>query len=159
LGSSSDPSGKSSGSYKHGASTAGSETMTRTMSPNDNNEDLAVIAVKQLVGASNPGLSGTQYQQSFSYDLLGNLLTVASGATTSITSSPYIADSIPVTERWALSVTSDSFSYTVPSGGTNKVLLVTGEIAGDKRATLSATQNGAALTCQSVSGSFIRGYP
>ena len=53
--------------------------MTRNFSPNDNNDDLAVIAVKQLTASTSAG--NTPYAQSFSYDWLGNLLSVTTSAT------------------------------------------------------------------------------
>ena len=52
--------------------------MTRNYSPNDNNDDLAVIAVKQV--AVSTSTSNTPYRQSFSYDWLGNLLSVTASA-------------------------------------------------------------------------------
>ncbi len=76
------------------------------------------------------------------------------------TTTPSITDTLPVTlHQSSTLVTSDSFSYTVPAGGSNKLFLVVGEMGADVRSTLSATLNGSALTCQSVSGPLIRAYP
>jgi hypothetical protein len=47
-GSPSDPPGQGTGSYKSAAATPGTETMTRIFSPNDNDDDLSVIAVKGI---------------------------------------------------------------------------------------------------------------
>jgi hypothetical protein len=41
-----DALGKDSASYKNAAAVAGTETMTRNFSGNDNNDDLAVVAIK-----------------------------------------------------------------------------------------------------------------
>ena len=56
MGNGSEPLGKNSQSYKAAASSSGTETMTRNFSPNDNNDDLAVIAVKQLSLAPPPAI-------------------------------------------------------------------------------------------------------
>ena len=75
MGNGTEPFGKDSQSYKPAAATAGSETMTRNFSPNDNNDDLAVVAVKQA-STSMQVASSTPYRQSFTYDWLGNVLSI-----------------------------------------------------------------------------------
>ena len=135
--------------------------MTRSFSPNDNNDDLAVIAVKQLAASSSPPAPiMIPYRQAFTYDWLGNLLSVTNGTTsTPVGTMPSILDSLPVTNRQSsVSVTSDSFSYTVPAGGANKLLVVLLAIGADKSSSLAATQNGASLTCRKISGSITRAY-
>jgi hypothetical protein len=73
------------------------------------------------------------------------------------TTSPTIMDSLPITVHKLASVTSDSFSYTVPAGGSNKVFIVNIRQCGPVAPT--ATLNGASLTIQSVPGTYDRMYP
>jgi hypothetical protein len=64
---------------------------------------------------------------------------------------PSIADaSSTATYRSGIG-TSDSFTYTVPSNGTNKLLVVVFGSGGDKSSSINATQNGASLTCANFS--------
>src|SRR5262249_11970074 len=97
----------------------------------------------------------------FSYDQLYRLTVASTTAanSASATTSIAIADALPVTNRQSLTaVTSDAFSYSVPAGGANTLLIVQIILGADKSASLSATQNGAALTCQKIAGSTTRGY-
>jgi YD repeat-containing protein len=63
---------------------------------------------------------------------------------TSATTTPYIMDSFPLTVHTLGSGSSDNFSYTVPSGGSNKVLVVL-DCDNDGAKPTSATQNGVSL--------------
>ena len=147
MGSGSEPFGKDSQSYKPAASTAGTETMTRNFSPNDNNDDLVVVAVKQLTASTSiQTATSTPYRQAFTYDWLGNLLSVRNGAT-STSDGPTILNSLPVTTRYSSTqVTSDSFTYTVPASGANKLLVAIIVVAnGGPTNAPSATQNGQPL--------------
>ena len=87
--------------------------MTRNFSPNDNNDDLAVIAVKQLT-ASSSASDVDALPAIFTYDWLGNLLSVTNGATsTSAALPPPSSTTLPVTYRQSsTTVTSDSRSPT-----------------------------------------------
>jgi hypothetical protein len=145
-GSVNDPLGRNTASYKAAASSAGTETMTRTYSPNDNNDDLAVIAVKQLsTSTSTPTATSTPYRQSFTYDWLGNLLSVTNGATsTGGGATPTILDTLPLAIYQTSVGSSDSRSYTVPAGSTNKLFLVL--LTNGNSTTPTATLNGASLT-------------
>ena len=72
---------------------------------------------------------------------------------------PAILDALPVTTRYSSTmVTSDSFTYTVPASGANKLLAVIVVANGGPTNAPSATQNGSALTCSKISGSTIRAY-
>jgi Salmonella virulence plasmid 65kDa B protein len=65
----------------------------------------------------------------------------------SSTTSPSILDTLPLTAHQAGFGISDSFSYTVPSGGQNKMMLVL-MFANDRNYT--ATQNGVPLTVNKI---------
>ena len=116
MGDGTEPFGKDLQSYKPAASTAGTETMTRNFSPNDNNDDLAVIAVKQLAASSSPPAPiMIPYRQAFTYDWLGNLLSVTNGATSTATgTTPHHPRYPPLSTYKVTNATSDSRSYTVP---------------------------------------------
>ena len=108
-GSVNDVLGRNTASYKPAASSAGTETMTRTYSPNDNNDDLVVVAVKQLTASTSMQMAtSTPYRQSFTYDWLGNLLSVTNGATSSAGTPPSIMDTLPLSfhslAAWHLAV-------------------------------------------------------
>jgi len=144
MGASTDPLGKDSQSYKKGAAAAGTETMTRNFSGNDNNDDLAVIAVKQLAASSSPAApSSTPYRQSFTYDWLGNILSSTNGATSSAALMPSVL--VTSADRTPGTGTSDSFSFDSGSTGSNRVLIYVfaSPSAGEPT---SATYNGQALT-------------
>jgi hypothetical protein len=49
---------------------------------------------------------------------------LASDSTSSLGVAPSIVDSLPITSHVAANTTSDAFSYTVPSGGINKLFVV-----------------------------------
>lgn len=104
--------------------------------------------LNRLLRASTTAATSTPYQQNFTYDALGNILTLTNGATSSA-ATPSILDTLPLTIRQsASSVTSHSFAYIVPSGGTNKLLVAYGVLGSDRSSSVAATQNGAALTCR-----------
>ena len=145
-------------SYRKAASTAGAETLTTNISTSQDIDE-PVIAFKQLIASTTPIIAtSTPYNQSFSYDWLGNLLSItnsASGATSSPTAAPSILDTLPATYRTVSSGTSDSFSYTVPAGGSHKEMIVQVCMGGG---TPSATQNGASVTFTEISGDVERCY-
>ena len=115
---------------------------------------LSIPFIQRLNKTGSQNLYSGEY---FSSSIDGELFSLATS--TPATTSPTILDSLPVTNRQSsVSVTSDSFSYTVPAGGTNKLLVVLLAMGADKSASLSATQNGASLTCQKISGSITRAY-
>jgi len=149
-----NPLGEDSQSFRPAAAIAGNETMSRSFSPNDNSDDLLVLAVKQLAGSSTPAFTWTPYLQSYIYDALGNMLSLTSGATTTPYLNPTILDTLPVTYRNFASVTNDSFTYTVPSGGSNKMLIVQLALGGGRTPTV--TQNGSSVPMTQISGSITR---
>ena len=68
---------------------------------------------------------------------------------------PSIMDSLPLSVREVVKVTSESVNYTVPSGGSNKMMVVI--IAGPPcHEIMSATQNGQPLTLVPVTGTYNR---
>jgi Salmonella virulence plasmid 65kDa B protein/FG-GAP-like repeat len=60
------------------------------------------------------------------------------------TTSLAIMDTLPLTVHTVASVTSTSFTYTVPAGGSNQVEIIE---MGTQGNTVTATQNGSAMTC------------
>jgi RHS repeat-associated protein len=124
----------------------------------------AYDALNRLLTASAPTATSSPYSQAYTYDSLGNLLTLgttqyATATSSAATTTPSIMDTLPVTHRVSgTSVTSDSFTYTVPSGGSNKLLVVMAALGADESSSLTATLNGATSTCQKISGSLTRAY-
>ena len=115
-------------------------------------------SVGNITQIENVANTNTFAVTNFSYDQL-NRLTLASMTPVTATTSIAIMDAVPITFRQSsTNVTSNSFTYTVPAGGTNKLLVVMLALGADKSASLSATQNGAPLTCQKISGPLIRAY-
>lgn len=101
--------------------------------------------------------SSTPYITLFDYDALGNITAVGAEATSTVaTAHPSIMDSLPLTFRSGEGVSSDSWTYTVPSGGQSKLLVVLLATGGNVSTT--ATQNGDALTCTKITGYVARGY-
>jgi hypothetical protein len=92
----------------------------------------------------------------FTSSIDGELVSLATS--TPATSTPTILDSLPVTYRTLSSGTSDSFPYTVPSGGTNKELIVQVCMNAGSGGAPSATQNGASITFTKISGDVERCY-
>ena len=93
----------------------------------------------------------------FAYDLLGNILSIANGATT--TSAVYRPPSStafhsPSTKHRSSS--SDSRSYTVPAGGSNKLFLVL--LTNGNSTAPTATLNGASLTFVRINGTANEAY-
>ena len=117
-------------------------------------------ALNRLLIASSPSASSSPYTQTYSYDLLGNLLTrrhteYSSGGTTAVT--PSILDTLPLTLSSATNVVhgnaiSNSFTYTVPSGGSNKTLVVWLFFGGNRGRTFTTSQNGSPITMNLLSG-------
>jgi YD repeat-containing protein len=108
----------------------------------------AYDALNRLTSGSTIAASSSPFTKLYTYDALGNI--TASGSSASSSSSatpPTIMDTIPSSSLMhdAEAVTSESFSYTVPSGGSNKLLMV---LFGDNSATgpTSITQNGTDFT-------------
>jgi RHS repeat-associated protein len=105
-------------------------------------------ALNRLTSAA-ASASSSPYTQQFTYDSLGNMLTnvLSSSSATSTPTVPSILDTLLLTNHILptnCSGSSDSFSYTVPAGGTTKLLLV---LVGttDNVANPTATQNGVSL--------------
>ena len=105
----------------------------------------AYDALNRLLSASTTAASSTAFSQIYTYDLLGNLLTLGapqtSQSSSSATTSASILDTLSVTTHQFVG-TSDSFTYTVPAGGQNKLLVVIGL---RWYSDLSITQNGTAF--------------
>ena len=111
----------------------------------------------RLTSASASAASSSPFSQSFTYDVLGNMLTnsLSLGEGGASTTAPSIMDSLPLTLiTFGGDITSDSRSYTVPSGGSNKVFVLLIAKAGDGAPT--ATLNGASLTTGEVPGTHDR---
>jgi hypothetical protein len=123
------------------SSSAGTTTMTRNFSPNDSGDDLAVLAIKQST-TSPPSItaSTTPYRQAFTYDSLGNLLSLTTGWSPE---TPSLLTSSA--ERAPGQSTSDSFSFDSGSTGSNRILAFAYVSANGGEPT-SATYNGQALT-------------
>jgi RHS repeat-associated protein len=105
--------------------------------------------LNRLLSASTTAASSSPYTQSYTYDPLGNLLGmgVIQSATSSIasTSAPTILDTLTLTTHEnALGNGSTSFTYNVPAGGVNKLLVVLCACYSPNGG-LSATQNGISL--------------
>ncbi|MBI2612880.1 hypothetical protein HYW59_03685 [Candidatus Kaiserbacteria bacterium] len=83
---------------------------------------------------------------------LSTLFTAVHAASTT----PSILDSLPVPMQKAIDTTSHSFEYTVPSGGTNKLLIALISKNDCPTAPISATQNGTSLTISGIPGTFNR---
>jgi hypothetical protein len=75
----------------------------------------------------------------FTSSIDGEIITATSSG-----SAPSIQDTVPLTVHTVSSVTSTSLTYTVPAGGSNQIEVVE---LGTQNATVSATQNGSAMTC------------
>ena len=134
---------------KAAASVAGTETMSRNFSPNDYNDDLAVIAVKQLSASTSVQVaSTTPYRQFFTYDALGNMLSITNGATSSPIATPSLLASSA--ERAPGQSTSDSFAFDSGSTGSNRMLAFAYVSANGGEPT-SATYNGQSLTIRTFS--------
>lgn len=116
--------------------------------------------LNRLTSASTTVATSTPYSLSYTYDALGNILNIATGVTSGIstgaTTTPSILDTLNLTIH-TFTGTSDSFSYTVPSGGTSKLLVVLALVSNPN--TVSATQNGSALTVSQAPGTANRAYP
>ncbi len=69
---------------------------------------------------------------------------------------PTILDSLNLPKRNISAGTTDSFTYTVPGGGSNKLLIIMGGFQGT---TPTVTQNGASVTMAAVAGTFDRVKP
>jgi len=116
--------------------------------------------LNRLLSASAPSATSSPYAQTFTYDLLGNITAIAptlysgdiSGAATT---SPTILDALPLTLHTGTAITSDSWTYTVPSGGQNKLLVVL--FAGNSDP-ITASQNGSPLSCSRINGVIDRAY-
>ena len=116
-------------------------------------------ALNRLLEASAVVSSSTP-QQDFTYDNLGSITSIANETITGTSTpsgAPSILDSLDLTKHTINNGTSDSFSYTPPAGGTNKLLVV---LIGQNENSdwPSATQNGTALTCAQISGTIDRAY-
>ncbi|MBI4133320.1 hypothetical protein HY478_01770, partial [Candidatus Uhrbacteria bacterium] len=115
-------------------------------------------ALNRLLSASAATASSSPYSQTYTYDLLGNMLTLAateySTASSTATTTPTILDTLPLT---VLDTGAGSYSgtYTVPSGGTNKLLVVA--LAGSE-AVPTVTLNGETVTVTSFPGTPIRAF-
>ena len=134
--------GNATGAYKNAGSTAGTETMTTSIN-GSHYLDEPVVAIKQLAASTTlQAATSTPYQQSFSYDNLGNILSITYGATSSNTIPPTIIASS--TDRAPGQSTSDSFSFNAGATSTNTLLLVAFE--GPGGTPTSATYNGQSLT-------------
>ena len=97
------------------------------------------------------------YNRSFIYDTLGNILSLTNSATTtSLSANPTILDSIPIAIYQTPVGTSDSRSYTVPAGGSNKLFLVL--LTNGNSSAPTATLNGASVTFVRINGPYNRAY-
>jgi hypothetical protein len=101
--------------------------------------------LNRLLSASTTAADSNSYLQQYSYDNLGNILTFAAPYTR-YSIAPSILDTLPLTLHSVTSATSDSFSYTVPSSGSNKLLVVYLCKGNSVGALPTATQNGASLS-------------
>ena len=115
-------------------------------------------ALNRLISASAPTATSSPFTQNYSYDLLGNLLGMGvlqtSTSSLSGTTPPSILDGLSLTQHKLTNVTSDAFTYTVPSGGTNNLLVT---IIGDENCTApTVTQNGASTTMVQATGASTR---
>jgi RHS repeat-associated protein len=103
-------------------------------------------SLNRLTVATTTATAGTPYAQ---YDTLGNLLTIALGATTTQPSAyPTILDTLPLAIYQTPVGSSDSRSYAVPAGGSNKLFLVL--LTNGSLTAPTATLNGASLTFVSI---------
>ena len=111
----------------------------------------AYDALNRLTFASTTAASSTPYMLSYAYDSLGNMLSVMSGATSTGVGMPAsVLDSVPLATYKVTNATSDSRSYTVPAGGSNKLFMVL--IATNGTTPTSVTLNGSSATTTQLSG-------
>jgi YD repeat-containing protein len=110
-------------------------------------------ALNRLLSASTLAASSSPFSQTFTYDALGNILsnTLTTGTSSGPTiTAPTIIDSTPLTVHAAVNTTSQSFSYTVPATGSNKLFLVImGKNAGSDPVP-TMTLNGLVTHCGSL---------
>jgi RHS repeat-associated protein len=106
--------------------------------------------LNRLLSAVTTSASSSPYSNTYTYDALGNITQIVSSTSTTVisTSSPAILDTLNLTRHAPGIVTSDSFSYTVPNGGNNKVLMLW--LAGYSGTNYSATQNGSPIAITRV---------
>ncbi|ANV99357.1 hypothetical protein LMTR13_03350 [Bradyrhizobium icense] len=107
-------------------------------------------ALNRLVSAVMLSATSSPYSQYYSYDALGNMLSLSTALSSAPGSAPSILDTLPITLHQVTGATSDSFSYTVPSGS-NKVLLVFVSKGGDKP---SMSQNGVSIPANQIASNF-----
>jgi YD repeat-containing protein len=102
--------------------------------------------LNRLQSAVTSSASSSPYSYSYTYDALGNITQIVYSTTTTLisTTSPSILDTLNLSRHAPGIVTSDSFSYTVPSVGSNKALMLW--LAGYSNINYTATQNGSPLT-------------
>ena len=122
--------------------------------------DYTYDALNRLLIASASNATSSPYTQTYDYDLLGNLLSrghteYSSGGTTTIT--PSILDTLPLALSSTTNVIhgnaiSDLFTYTVPSGGSNKTLVVWLFYGAGRDRTFTTSQNGSPITMNLLSG-------
>jgi RHS repeat-associated protein len=106
-------------------------------------------ALNRLLSGSTLAASSSPYTQTFSYDALGNLLSLGYSATTSTVANgtaPSILDTLPTTMTSCGLCNSLSLSYTVPSGGSNKLLVLLISGSADIKTGYAATLNGVSLS-------------
>jgi hypothetical protein len=116
---------------------------------------LSIPYIQRLNKTGSQGLYGnTPY---FSSSIDGELTNATITATSSgATSSPYILDSLPLSIYQTPVGTSDSRTYTVPAGGTNKLFLVL--LTNGNSTAPSATLNGSPITFVRINGSASEAY-
>jgi RHS repeat-associated protein len=81
-------------------------------------------SLNRLLSASTTAATSTPYLQLYSYDSLGNIQSLGGASSPGTPSAPSILDTTPLTVHHAVTSASDSFTYTVPAGGANKLLVV-----------------------------------
>jgi YD repeat-containing protein len=114
--------------YAYTYDPAGNITQINNTASTSANANISYIydALNRLISASTNSASSSPYTQSFTYDALGNMLTntfTTGTSTGGVSGSPTILDTLNLALRHLPAVTSDSFSYTVPTGS-NKLLVV-----------------------------------
>src|SRR5262249_18048370 len=95
-------------------------------------------------------LYGNYFTSSIDGELASESTTTQAAAASS---SPTILDSLPTTiSKSGTGATSASGSYTIPAGGSNKIVLLLFLAGGDKTSSLTASINGQAMTVFGLGG-------
>jgi len=96
--------------------------------------------------------SATSYFTSSTDGELANIAT----STTAATTTPSVLDTVPLSTYKVTAATSDSRSYTVPAGGSNRLFVLL--LAANNTNTPTATLNGVSLSVSPISGTAGRMY-